>query len=202
MKRDKLIAVLAVLICLTAPVRAQYEPEEATGPANIAPRSDDDSNRPEKLPPDPEGNAEDLRLNGRCDKAIPIFRRLAIRGSGFEIAQYNLGLCLFDVGKGEPDPVRAASLKHEAAQAIIEAANGGLPKAQANLVAMYLDGNGVAVDPIQAGMWSLIYRANGARFTVGPSNISADLQARLSRALNEQAWQQAQSRADAWTPHS
>src|SRR5258708_6322817 len=103
MKHNRLIAVIAVLtaaISLATPVRAQYEPEGARGPADSDPRrNDDEPTLAVKLPPDPEGTAEDLRLHGRCDQAIPIFRHLALRGSGFEIAQYNLGLCLFDVSK-------------------------------------------------------------------------------------------------------
>lgn len=141
-------------------------------------------------------------MKGECDKAIPIFRRLANYGEGFELARYNLGLCLLDVAKTEPDATRAAGLRQEGAADVIAAADRGLPKAQASLVTMYLDGNGVERDPVQAGMWALIYHANGARMAIGMPNISAALQARLDGALNDQAWQQAQTRADAWTPHS
>ena len=57
-------------------------------------------------------------------------------------------------------------------------------------------------DPVQAGMWSLIYHANGARIAIGLPNISAALQARLDGVLSEKAWQQARSLADSWSPRS
>ncbi|HEX4301486.1 MAG TPA: hypothetical protein VHZ78_01745 [Rhizomicrobium sp.] len=151
------------------------------------------------LPPDPEGKAEDLRLAGRCDEAIPILRRLASYGDGYELAQYNLGLCLLEIGKAQPDAQRNAS-QQEAAVFILKAANHDLPKAQASLAAMYLDGVGVARDPLQAGVWALIYRANGRRFALGLPNIAEDLQARLDAALTDVMWAEARARANAWTP--
>ncbi|HEY7902358.1 MAG TPA: hypothetical protein VIH36_02825, partial [Casimicrobiaceae bacterium] len=68
------------------------------------------------------------------------------------------------------------------------------------LVEMYLTGEGVPPDPIEAGKWSLIYRASGGRAALGLPNISADLQARLDGVLTDATWAQARSRADAWTP--
>ena len=155
-----------------------------------------------QLPTEPEAWADDLRLNGKCQQAIPIFRRLADKGAGYELAEFHLGLCLFDVSKTEPDAQRAASLKHEAAECILKAANKGLPNAQISLVTIYLDGNGVDSDPVTAGMWSLIYNDNGARFAIGLPHISPELQARLDSVLTEKTWAEAQSRADAWLPAS
>ena len=150
-------------------------------------------------PLEPEERGEELRLSGHCDQAIPIFRRIAARG-GFEIAEYNLGLCLFDVGASEPDAKRAAELKHEATDSILKAANGGLAVAQIKLVSLYLDGVGVAIDPIEAGKWSLIYHANGARYVIGLKDVPDALQARLDGALNAASWTEARTRANAWTP--
>jgi TPR repeat protein len=203
MKYKTMIATVAIVLGLAVPAAAQYG--GVTGPAkadDTVPGGSDASSHPNEGPPDPEGAAEDLRMKGECDKAIPIFRRLANYGAGFELAQYNLGLCLLDIAKTESDAARATSLRQEAATDIIAAADRGLPKAQASLVTMYLDGNGVERDPVQAGMWALLYHANGARMAIGMPNISPALQARLDSALNDQAWQQAQTRADAWTPHS
>jgi hypothetical protein len=150
-------------------------------------------------PLEPEERGEELRLSGHCDQAIPIFRRIAARG-GFEIAEYNLGLCLFDVSAAEADPKRAAELKREAADSVIKAANGGLAVAQIKLVSLYLDGVGVTTDPIEAGKWSLIYHANGARYVIGLKDVPDALQARLDGALNVASWAEARARANAWTP--
>jgi hypothetical protein len=205
MKQMTMIAIVLAAVGFALPAFAQYEPDEATGPANVSNHGSSAGDGPsysDKLPSDPEGNAEDLRLHGKCEQAIPIFRRLAANGAGYEIAQYNLGLCLFDLSKAEADASRAANLRQDAAKNILAAANNGLAKAQASLVVMYLDGAGVEHDPVQAGMWSLIYHANGARIAIGLPNISEALQARLDGALSDTAWQQARSRADTWAPHS
>jgi hypothetical protein len=202
MKQTALVTILSAAVLLASPACAQFS-QGASGPAkadDTVPGGADATSRPDRLPPDPEGKAEDLRLNGHCDQALPIFRRLAARGPGYEIAQYNLGLCLLDVSKADPDAQHAASVRAEAAENIIKAANGGLPKAQSSLVVMYLDGNGVERDPVQAGMWALIYHANGARMAIGLPNIPDSLQARLDTVLTAETWRQAQSRADAWNP--
>ncbi len=197
MKRKTAFAVLSILACLAVPGAAQAQ----GGPADqvIDPEGSTLS-RPADLPPDPEGRAEDLRLAGKCNEAIPILRQLAAHDTGHELAQYNLGLCLLDTGKADPDAQRAASLKQEGAAFILKAASQNLPKAQLSLATMYLDGNGVAPDPIEAGKWALIYRANGTRFALGLPGISADLQARLDGVLTAATWAQAQARADAWSP--
>jgi hypothetical protein len=199
MKRMVALVVLSVAVCLAAPALAQSGGYGGAGAEPIDP-SGDPAPVQNRLPADPEGKAEELRLAGKCDEAIPILRQLAAYGDGYELAQYNLGLCLLDTGKAAPDAVRAASLKAEAATFILKAANHNLPKAQASLAAMYLDGDGVARDPIEAGKWALIYRGNGARTALALPNISADLQARLDGVLTDVTWAEARARADAWTP--
>jgi hypothetical protein len=199
MKHKSTILALSAALCFALPAQAQRGdmgiPGESPTKGESAPQTVS-----HEVPSGPEGRAEDLRLNGKCDQAIPIFRALAGRGAGFEIARYNLGLCLFDVAKAEPDAQRAAGLVREGAANIRKAADGAFPGAQLKLVSLYLDGVGVAQDPVEAGMWSLIYRANGTRVVLGLPNISPELQARLDAVLTAKAWAQAQSRADAWMP--
>ncbi len=152
-----------------------------------------------KLPPDPEGKAEELRLAGKCQDAIPIFRRLV---DDDPIAQYNLGQCLVDLGKGETNAQRALAFEREGAGWILKAANEGSPSAQLSLVTVYLDGSGVDKDPAEAAKWALLYQENGTRMALGLPNVPKDLQARLDNALTAQSWTEAQSRASAWMPVS
>ncbi|HEY0106005.1 MAG TPA: hypothetical protein VGB91_07975 [Rhizomicrobium sp.] len=196
MKRKTALAVLSIALCLAFPARAQMR----HGQDSIDPGVSGLPQPEAELPPDPEGKAEELRLAGNCREAVPILRQLAARGDGYELAQYNLGLCLLDLGKAEPDAQRAASLRLDGAAFVLNAANHNLPKAQASLAQMYLDGNGVARDPVEAGKWALLYHANGTRFALGLPNISADLQTRLDAVLTAATWAQAQARADAWAP--
>jgi hypothetical protein len=193
--------MLLAMLCLTWPAQAQMGgmgiPGESPSPGQRAPQT-----VAPDVPSGAEGRAEDLRLQGKCDEAIPIFRAVASRGAGFEIARYNLGLCQLDIAKTEADAQRAAALAREGAANIRKAADGALPGAQLKLVSLYLDGIGVTADPVEAGMWSLIYHANGTRIVLGLPNISSDLQARLDAALTAKDWALAQSRADAWQPYS
>ena len=201
MKHKWAILVLSAALCCALPAQAQMGGMGIPGESPTA-----GERAPQTTAPDvqsgAEGRAEDLRLRGKCDEAIPIFRAVAGRGAGFEIARYNLGLCLLDIAKAEPDAQRAASLAREGAANIEKAADGSLPGAQLKLVSLYLDGVGVAADPVEAGKWSLIYHANGTRIVLGLPNISSELQARLDAVLTAKTWAQAQSRADAWQPDS
>jgi hypothetical protein len=201
MKHNRAFLVLSAAVSCTLPAYAQMGGMGIPGESPSAGESAPQTVTPD-VPSGPEGRAEDLRLHGKCVEAMPIFRALADRGAGFEIARYNLGLCLLDIAKAEPDAQRAASLAREGAANIRKAADGALPGAQLKLVSLYLDGTGVVADPVEAGMWSLIYHANGTRIVLGLPNISSELQARLDAALTAKTWAQAQSRADAWQPYS
>ena len=197
-----LVPVLA--LCLGSPALAQ-QGIRGPGTGSISPERGgseiDEPVRAPSLPLDPEQRAEDLRLSGKCEQAVPIYRRMVARG-GFEIAEFHLGLCLLDISKSESDTKRAAALKQEAAQTIIKAANGGLANAQIQLVTFYLDGTGVPVDPIEAAKWALIYHSNGSRFVISLPDISPTLQARLDGVVNATGWAEAQSRANSWSPIS
>ncbi|MGB8365301.1 MAG: hypothetical protein ACLQUZ_07415 [Rhizomicrobium sp.] len=200
MKQKAVIVFLSAAVCLASHAQAQMGGGPGGGMGSIDPGGDQPLTGSVELPPEPEARAEDLRLNGKCDQAIPILRRLAAKGPGYGISQYNLGLCLYDLADAEPDAKRAANLQHEAAEYIVEAANNGFPGAQKRLVTIYLDGTGIASDPVEAGKWSLLYHANGTRQALGLPDISSDVQARLDSALTQKNWDEAQSRAASWSP--
>jgi TPR repeat protein len=199
MKRALAIAIFSASLCTGSQVFAQL-PHHADDPtaASIDPNGDSFPQQIE-LPPDPEGKAEELRLHGKCNEAIPILRRLSTDERD-DIAQFNLGECLLDLGKTEPNAQRATVYKREGVQWIIKTANKGLPNAQSTLISVYLDGNGVEPDPVEAAKWALIYRENGTRMAIGMSDISHDLAVRLDSVLTEKTWDEAQSRASAWSP--
>jgi hypothetical protein len=144
------------------------------------------------------GAAEDLRLSGRCNVAIPALRPFAEHGAGNEIAQFNLGMCLVDLAAKEHDAGKAADMRQEGAQWILTAANAGFGKAQAQSVVLYLDGAGVAVDPAEADKWALLYHDNGMRISIGMPDIRPDVKSRLDGALTDATRAQARTRADAW----
>lgn len=190
MKRAAVAAILALV--LSAGAQALAAPRDDVG--SIDPGGDHDpSENQVQLPPDPEGKAVELRLAGKCDEAVPILRRLS---DSDDIARYNLGLCLVDLGKKGNN----AAFEQEGAQWILKAANQGLPNAQSSLVSVYLDGSGVTKDPVEAGKWSLIYQENGMRLALGLPDIPNAVETRLDGALDAQGWDAARQRAAAWTP--
>lgn len=198
MKRILAIAIFPACLWLAPQALAQL-PHQSNDPAgaSIDPGGDHLSG-PAELPPDPEGKAEELRLQGKCDEAVPILRRLS-NNDNDDIAQFNLGQCLVDLGKVEHDAGRATILKREGAGFLIRMANRGLPNAQSSLVAVYLDGSGVAADPVEAAKWALIYHGNGTRMAIGMPDVPSDLRDRLDNTLTNKNWTDAQSRANAWS---
>ncbi len=200
MKKILAIAGFAAALLFAPPVLAtgMFQPD---GVSAIDPQGGDQGPQRMQLPPDPEGKAADLRVHGKCDQAIPILRTLTYNERD-DIAKFNLGQCLVDVGRVETDTARAARDKHEGAQWLLRAANRGLPNAQAGLVSVYLNGDGVPRDPVEAAKWALLYHSNGTRLAIGMQDIPSDLQARLDAALNDRSWDEAQERADNWSPEN
>jgi hypothetical protein len=153
---------------------------------------------PSSRKPDPEGDAQQQRAEGHCDKAVPILRSYAQRGSGYEVSQYDLGLCLLDMSQALRDEKQADAMRADAAQWIMRAANAGFPKAQAQAVNLYLDGSGVEADKVEAEKWAMIYRTNSLRLVIGLPDIDEHTTDKLDGTLNDADRAQAQSRADAW----
>jgi hypothetical protein len=147
---------------------------------------------------DPEMIAEEYRRKGQCDKAIPIFRNLADSADGYEISQYNLGLCLLDTAAA--DPQQQAARRMEGAEYILMAANAGFGRAQAAAVGLYLDGTGVDADPVEAGKWAFVYHDNGMRLALNLPDLSPAVMARLNAALTGTKRAEAHARANSWTP--
>lgn len=148
----------------------------------------------------PEGEAEELRLAGKCDRAVPILRRLVDSPQSFPISKFNLGLCLLDLAPAEKGAAKAAGLRKEGAAWILRAANAGFGQAEARAVGLYLDGVGVPVDPVEAQKWALIYHGNAMRFTLNLPDVPQAQRDRLDSTLSDAQQDQAQARADAWQP--
>jgi hypothetical protein len=195
-KRDIAAGVFLAAMVLSAPAGAQmHGGEESYGSPHEMPKPD--VIRPASR--DAVSAAEDLRLKGKCDKAVPILRSIVDSSGDTEISQFNLGLCLLDLARAERDAPKAADLRNEAAEWIVRAANAGFAKAQAEAVVLYLDGTGVAADPVEAKKWALLYHSNPLRFTIALPDIAADVSDRLDAALTDAKRAEARARANAWT---
>jgi hypothetical protein len=195
-------ATLAGMIatCLVVPAYAQgygggssYSGDQHYGSPHEMPQQEA---RPVSF--DAASRAEELRLKGHCDQAIPLLRGLIDNGGASEISQFNLGLCLFDMA--DKDSAHAADLKKEGASWIISAANAGLAKAQSRAVTLLVDGIGTAPDPVEAKKFALLYQGNPTRFTFNLPEIPGDLNKRLDVALTGPQRAEARKRANAWAP--
>jgi TPR repeat protein len=196
MRKIVATALCTAVLAWAMPASAQHVREDTYGTEHAVP-SDDEIPKPTSR--DAGAIAEGLRVEGKCDKAVPMLRPIAERGAGHEIAQHDLGLCLFDLAKADGDAKHAGEERGEAAQWVLRAANGGFAKAQALLVTLYLDGNGVAADPVEAEKWALLYHRNGMRLAIGLPDIVPDVRKRLD-ALSEAQESEARKRADDWAP--
>jgi len=196
MRKIAAAALCTAVLAWAMPASAQHVREDTYGTEHAVP-SDDEIPKPTSR--DAGAIAEGLRVEGKCDKAVPMLRPIAERGAGHEIAQHDLGLCLFDLAKADGDAKHAGEERGEAVQWVLRAANGGFAKAQALLVTLYLDGNGVTADPVEAEKWALLYHRNGMRLAIGLPDIVPDVRKRLD-ALSEAQESEARKRADDWAP--
>ena len=83
---------------------------------------------------------------------------------------------------------------------MLHAANGGFAKAQAMAVLLYLDGTGVAADPVEADKWAILYHGNGMRLGIGLPDTPPDVRKRLDAVVSDAQDTEARKRARDWTP--
>jgi hypothetical protein len=190
-------AAALIVASLAAPAQAQYRGGAPSGPSG----NDQSYGSPHEMPhddvPHPRSldagsKAEDLRLKGHCDQAIPLLRGIVDDG-GSEIAQFNLGLCLLDVAA--TDTQHAADLKKEGTEWIVAAADAGLARAQSRAVSLLMDS-----DPVEAQKWAILYRGNPTRYSFGLPDLPDDVTGRLDKALTGLQKAEARKRANAWLP--
>jgi len=145
-----------------------------------------------------QGAAEEQALGGHCDLALPTLRRLAVADGG-DIPQYDLGLCLLGSAKSAPSPDGAEAMRKEGVTWVLRAANGGLARAQAEAVTLYLDGTGVDKDPVEAEKWVLLYQHNALRMMFRLPDLDQALQGKVAASLDAAGHTAAEARADAWS---
>lgn len=137
-----------------------------------------------------------LKDAGRCKQAIPVFRCLAARGRGYELALLRLGQCLLAF-EGDGDPAEQAQ---EGLYWIELAANSGLADAQGDLVGRNLRGGPHnAPDYVAAATWYQLYEENPVRLNVGARPIPEGIREGLSRAVSPEQWAEAEKSAGEWS---
>jgi hypothetical protein len=195
-RMNRIVIVFAAVMLLAWPVQAQYGGHAANnGPAEPGPPKP----KAQGYTGGSEGTAEDLQAEGRCDRAVPIFRRLT-DGQNFAIARFHLGQCLLTLADATKDATSAADMRREGAKWILSSAATGFAQAEAAAVTICLDGVGMEKDPVEAEKWALVYRHNSLRLVLNLPDVASDVSDRIDAALTPASRAQAESRADSWTP--
>lgn len=155
-------------------------------------RGDDGRPIPTARELDPAGtqysDTMDKAASGDCtDTTVSVLTCYAYRGHGYEGAQTALGLCQVQ-NKNMSEGVTWLS----------RAANSGWPDAQKALAGIYLKGDGVAADKIEAGKWAQLYRKNPSLLSLGvqpDKKLAEQIRAELTQAERIEA----SLKADKWT---
>ncbi len=99
MRKIAVSVICAAAFAWAVPASAQRVPEDQYGTEHAVP-SEDEVVHP--VSRDAGAIAEGLRLNGKCDKAVPILRRVAECAARATRSRSTISaLCLFDLAKAE-----------------------------------------------------------------------------------------------------
>jgi hypothetical protein len=186
--RLALLLLSAVTLAAARPAAAQQGWDQGATP----------SPSPDKkaLPNDPYSRAMVLKQRGDYEKALPLLKSVAGLGIGYEVAKLELGKCYYELARKETTAEGAVRQRTLGFASILAAANGGFHLAQQELVRIYLDGDGVPVDPPEAGRWYLLWKNNPSRMQIGAIQFDVVLEQRLKATLTPAEWQDAQNRAN------
>lgn len=145
---------------------------------------------------------EALRVKQRdgCSEAVPMLNRLAKWGRGYEIVQYQLGICLLDIADAATDPMERQDAKAKGFAWVLLAGNSNNVNAQGKLAELYLNGIGAEADKIEAGKWYLLYNGHGFKRELGAKELAPDVEDKLNTQLTSEDWQAARQRVAAWQP--
>jgi hypothetical protein len=164
-------------------------------------QSDDDGPKGTRLNisprEDPYTAAMIMRQRGNYAEAMPILQELADLGRGFEMAQLELGNCYFDLARRAKDDHEAQRKRTIGLAWVLKAAYGGLGAADERLVRLYLDGEGIPADRLEAGRWYLLWQHNPSRLRLGAAGFNDALEQRLKGSLTPSDWVEAEHRASA-----
>jgi len=134
---------------------------------------------------------------GDYARAIALLEPQARQGHGFELAQLVLGQCYLASADKAPTPEAAAEASKKGGSWIRTAAEAGLPAAQEQMARLEFEGVRVDREPVEAGKWYLLWKANPARFQGVSTPFDPALVQKLQATLTDAQWATAQKAADA-----
>lgn len=147
------------------------------------------------LPFSPYESALKLKQQGDYAKAIELLEPEAKQGHGFELAQLVLGQCYLAVAAKAATPEAATESTRKGAAWIEVAAEAGLTTAQEQMARLYIEGGRFKVEPVEAGKWYEMWKANPLRFQAVNAPFDPKLEQKLKSTLTDAQWDQARQAA-------
>lgn len=126
---------------------------------------------------------------GECDQeTVDVLTCFAYRGHGYEGAQMALGQCR--IAKGQ---------QAEGAEWVRRAANSGWPDAQKLMARLYLKGDGVQQDTVEAAKWAKLYSRNPSLLSLGVQPDTSIIE-EVQGSLTKEQMNTANLQASNWVP--
>ena len=132
---------------------------------------------------------------GDYPQAIELLEPEAKQGPGFELAQLELGRCYLATANKAKTPDEALEATKKGGAWIQVAAESGLTEAQEQMARLYIEGGRFKVEPVEAGKWYVLWKANPKRFQAIGKPFDPKLEQKLKATLTDAQWDQARQAA-------
>jgi hypothetical protein len=136
-----------------------------------------------------------LEQKGDYAHAIELLEPEAKQGPGFEMAQLELGKCYLAVAAKAATPDATVEATKKGGAWIETAAEFGLTDAQEEMARLYIEGGHFKVEPVEAGKWYMLWKANPRRFQAVSKPFDPKLEQKLKSTLTDAQWTQARQAA-------
>ena len=196
------LALLTLTHGLT-PLIAQADGYRA-GQDTEKPQKSEKSDKSKKEEPDaPLTNYERaLKLIQKklCERAQEVLDPMIKQGVGSEVALLDIGTCYMQEALDTSNADEARRLRETGVGWVLRAGNAGLRRAEEELVRQYIDGEVFLTNPVEAGKWYLLWKANRSGYAITPPEFDEKLEQKLQSMLTTADWVSARDRALAWRP--
>jgi hypothetical protein len=147
------------------------------------------------IPLNPYEAALQYEKQGDYAEAIELLEPEAKQGPGFELAQLELGRCYLGVANKAKTPDAATEATKKGGAWIQAAAESGLTEAQEQMARLFIEGGRFKVEPVEAGKWYMLWKANPKRFQAVSKPFDPKLEQKLKTTLTDAQWDQARQAA-------
>jgi hypothetical protein len=135
------------------------------------------------------------KQQGEFPKAIELLEPEAKQGKGFEMAMLVLGQCYLGMADKAPTPQDAVDDTKKGGAWFEGAAESGLTEAQEQMSRLYIEGGRFKVEPVEAGKWYMLWKANPKRFQAIGKPFDPKLEQKLKDTLTDAQWTEARQAA-------